>query len=213
MDSQNKASTCTQPPATIKAKLDVVQIPIGDIKPYERNPRKNDHAVDAVVASIREFGWQQPIVVDKGMVIVAGHTRYKAALKLGIEQIPVVIADKLTPMQTKAFRLADNKSGEIATWDFPQLAIELEGLAGFDMADFGFTPLISEFDTIEHGGGDDKAGCSPWDRMNGGCAEGIMFTFGDITCRLPESVYQKFNKNLGNNEVTKWVTEKINSLF
>lgn len=114
---------------------------VTEIKPYERNPRNNDGAVDAVAASIKEFGWQQPIVVDKDGVIIAGHTRYKAAKKLGCKSVPVVVADELTEEQVKAYRLADNKTGELAGWDFGSLQTELDELADFDMARFGFDNL------------------------------------------------------------------------
>lgn len=119
---------------------------IGEIQPYENNPRNNDNAVDAVAASIREFGWQQPIVVDKDGVIIAGHTRYKAAKKLGLAEVPVVVADKLTEEQIKAYRLADNKSGELAEWDFAALEEELEAISEIDMSAFGFDARISPED-------------------------------------------------------------------
>lgn len=112
--------------------------PIKSIRPYEKNPRRNDEAVDAVAASIREFGWQQPIVVDKDGVIIAGHTRYKAAKKLKCDTVPVVVADNLTEDQVKAYRLADNKTGELAEWDTALLGEELAELADFDMSQFGF---------------------------------------------------------------------------
>lgn len=112
--------------------------PIKSIRPYEKNPRRNDEAVDAVAASIREFGWQQPIVVDKDGVIIAGHTRYKAAKKLKCDAVPVVVADDLTEDQVKAYRLADNKTGELAEWDTALLDEELAELADFDMLQFGF---------------------------------------------------------------------------
>lgn len=111
---------------------------IDEIKPYENNPRDNDDAVDAVANSIKEFGWQQPIVVDKDNVIIVGHTRYKAAKKLGMDKVPVVVASKLTPEQVKAYRLADNKVGELADWNLPKLNIELDDINDIDMSDFGF---------------------------------------------------------------------------
>ena len=119
---------------------------IGKIQPYENNPRNNDNAVDAVAASIREFGWQQPIVVDKDGVIIAGHTRYKAAKKLGLAEVPVVVADKLTEEQIKAYRLADNKSGELAEWDSAALEEELAAISEIDMSAFGFDARISPED-------------------------------------------------------------------
>ncbi len=104
------------------------------IKPYENNPRINDNAVDVVIHSINEFGWRQPIVVDTAGVIIVGHTRYKAALKLGLAEVPVHIARDLEPEAVKAYRIADNRTGENATWDFDLLPIEIGELqqAGFD---------------------------------------------------------------------------------
>lgn len=119
---------------------------ISEIKPYENNPRNNDSAVDAVAASIREFGWQQPIVVDKDGVIIAGHTRYKAAKKLKLKEVPVVVADNLTDEQVRAYRLADNKSGELAEWDFAALEEELAVISEIDMSAFGFDARISPED-------------------------------------------------------------------
>ena len=109
-----------------------------DITPYENNPRRNDAAVEYVANSIREFGFKQPIVIDKDGVIVAGHTRYKAAQKLGLDEVPCVMADDLTPEQVKAYRLADNKAGEASQWDFDLLDIELDKIMDIDMAQFGF---------------------------------------------------------------------------
>lgn len=114
---------------------------IDEIKPYENNPRDNDDAVDAVANSIKEFGWQQPIVVDNEGVIIAGHTRYKAAEKLGLKHVPVVVADNLTPDQVKAYRLADNKTAELADWDMDLLNDELDQIRNIDMSDFGFDEL------------------------------------------------------------------------
>ena len=114
--------------------------------PYARNPRKNDGAVDKVAASIKEFGFRQPIVVDIEGVIIAGHTRYKAAQRLGLSEVPVHVADGLTPAQVKAYRIADNKVGELAVWDDELLALEIEDLrledypvdlTGMDEADLG----------------------------------------------------------------------------
>ena len=123
--------------------MEVKSMSIDDIKPYENNPRDNDDAVDATANSIKQFGWQQPIVVDNDGVIVAGHTRYKAAKKLGLKHVPVVQAvhDDGTPLtdeEIKAYRLADNKTGELADWNFDMLNDELDEIQDIDMADFGF---------------------------------------------------------------------------
>ena len=119
--------------------MNIKEYPIKDLIPYENNPRNNKEAVEYVANSIREFGFKVPIVIDKDMVIVAGHTRLLAAKKLGLESVPCIVADDLTPDQIKAFRLADNKTGEFASWDFEKLEFELDELSDFDMEQFGFT--------------------------------------------------------------------------
>lgn len=124
--------------------LSVTHIKTVDIKPYEKNPRKNDEAVKYVAESIREFGFKVPIVIDDDHVIVAGHTRWKAAKKLGLEEVPCVIADDLTEEQIKAFRLADNKVAEKAEWDFNLLSVELEDIVDLDMTAFGFEDVLEE---------------------------------------------------------------------
>lgn len=118
--------------------MQIIELFTKELTPYANNPRNNDSAVDAVAASIKEFGFKVPIIIDKDNVIVAGHTRLKAALKLGLEKVPCVRADDLSEEQIKAFRLADNKVGELATWDFDKLEEELKELDEFDMSDFGF---------------------------------------------------------------------------
>jgi len=105
---------------------------INDIHPYENNPRINDKAVEAVVASLKEFGFRQPIVVDKDGVIIVGHTRYKAAQQLGLQKVPVHVAKDLTESQIKAYRIADNQTATIADWDYELLPIELKDLQGMD---------------------------------------------------------------------------------
>ena len=118
--------------------MDIQMLKITEIVPYEKNPRKNDEAVQYVAESIKQFGFKVPIVIDKNKVIVTGHTRLKAAKKLKLKTVPCVIADDLTEEQVKAFRLADNKVSEAAEWDFDLLFDELEDLIDFDMEAFGF---------------------------------------------------------------------------
>jgi site-specific DNA-methyltransferase (adenine-specific) len=108
--------------------MKVVNLSINAITPYDKNPRKNRDAIGPVAESIKQFGFQVPIIVDKNKIIIAGHTRYQAAKKLGLTEVPCVIADELTPDQVKAFRIADNKVAEIATWDESLLAEQLEEL-------------------------------------------------------------------------------------
>jgi DNA modification methylase len=120
--------------------MEVRLFPIDQVRPYENNPRMNDDAVDAVANSIREFGWRVPIVCDVDMVIIAGHTRFKAAKKLGLQQVPVVVATDLSPEQVRAYRIADNKTAELAEWNYDLLPIELDALteANYDLGLLGF---------------------------------------------------------------------------
>lgn len=127
--------------------MKIVEIEISKLKDYENNPRHNEGAVDAVAASIKEYGFKVPVVVDKDYVIVAGHTRRLAAEKLGLDKVPCIVADDLTPEQIKSFRLVDNKTAELAQWDFEKLEEELREIqeTGFDMTAFGF----ETFDDID----------------------------------------------------------------
>ena len=120
--------------------MNIQYIDIDKLKPYENNPRKNDQAVGKVAKSIENFGFKVPIVIDPNHTIVAGHTRYKASKKLGLDEIPCIIADDLTEEQIKAFRIADNRVGAEAEFDFELLPIELEGIGEFDIEDLGFDP-------------------------------------------------------------------------
>lgn len=126
--------------------MQIHQINLSELTPYDKNPRLNDDAVPKVAESIRQFGFKVPIVIDSNNVIVAGHTRYKAAQQLGIEQVPCIIADDLSPEQIRAYRLADNKVAEFAEWDFDALNAELEALADFDMLAFGFDEMEDELE-------------------------------------------------------------------
>ncbi|MFM7830403.1 MAG: DNA modification methylase, partial [Planctomycetaceae bacterium] len=120
--------------------MKVEQWQLSKLRPYEQNPRNNDSAVDTVAASIREFGFRQPIVVDENGVIVVGHTRFKAAQKLQLDKVPVHVATGMTPEQIRAYRIGDNKSSELAEWDFDLLPVELAALkdANFDIGLLGF---------------------------------------------------------------------------
>ena len=127
------------------ANLMIVQKKISDLKAYENNPRNNDAAVDAVANSIKSFGFKVPVIIDKDNVIVCGHTRVKACEKLGIDEVPCVIADDLTEDQIKAFRLADNKTAELAEWDFSKLEEEMKFI-DMDLSQFGFEDLEKELE-------------------------------------------------------------------
>src|SRR3984893_14366572 len=115
--------------------------PITSIRPYENNPRLNDAAVDAVAASIKAFGFRQPIVVDEQGVIIVGHTRYEDELKLGLTEVPVHVAVGLSPAQAKAYRIADNQTATMSQWDDDRLPLELAELQemGFDLDLTGFS--------------------------------------------------------------------------
>lgn len=128
--------------------MNIKMLRLQEIKPYEKNPRKNDGAVDYVAESIKSFGFRVPIVIDKNNVIVAGHTRYKAAKKLSLDQVPCVIADDLTEKQIQAYRLADNKVSEFSQWDNGLLDIELLDIGEeIDMLLFGFEGDKGESET------------------------------------------------------------------
>lgn len=129
--------------------MKIESVAIDKIIPYEKNPRKNDVAVDAVAASIKEFGFKIPILLDKNGTIIAGHTRLKAAIKLGLKEVPCIYADDLNEEQVKALRLADNKTAELADWDFDLLNDELLDIIDIDMTSFGFEKLLDARPDLE----------------------------------------------------------------
>lgn len=130
--------------------MTIIDVKTSDLIEYENNPRNNDAAVDAVAKSIQDFGFKVPIVIDRNNVIIAGHTRLKAAKRLALETVPCIVADDLTEEQIKAFRLADNKTAELAEWDFEKLETELAELAemGVNMEGFGFDELEDDLPDI-----------------------------------------------------------------
>ena len=126
-------------------------LPVGELNGYENNPRKIDAvAIDTVANSIREFGFKVPLIIDKDNVIVAGHTRLAAAKKLGMKEVPCIVADDLTAEQAKAFRLVDNKTSELSVWDFEKLEDEIRALTDITLEDFGFS---MELDSLNSGEG------------------------------------------------------------
>lgn len=131
--------------------MKVELVALDKVIPYARNPRITAHAVDKVAASIKEFGFRQPIVVDSEMVIIAGHVRHLASQKLGLKKVPVHVADGLTAEQVKAYRIADNRTGEDAQWDKEMLALEIGELdaASFDTSLLGFE--AAELDELHRG--------------------------------------------------------------
>ena len=123
--------------------MEIVNKKISELREYENNPRNNEAAVEAVANSIKEFGFKVPIIISKDNVIIAGHTRYKASHRLGLQEVPCIVADDLSEEQIKAFRLVDNKTSELATWDLEKLEEELAEL-NLDMSIFGFEHLLTE---------------------------------------------------------------------
>lgn len=132
----------------MEKKKQIIYKKVVELVPYENNQRNNDEAVDYVANSIKQFHFQVPIIIDKDNVVVAGHTRLKACKKLGIEEVPCVVADDLTEDQIKAFRIADNKVGEISTWDMEKLGFELADI-DIDMSEFGDFGFEDDSDNVD----------------------------------------------------------------
>ena len=132
-------------------ELKIIYKDINDLQMYENNPRKNSDAVQYVANSIQNFGFKNPIIIDKNNMIVCGHTRYKAARRLKMAKVPCIMADDLSEDQIRAFRLADNKVAEMSTWDYDRLEQEFMLLdpLEFDIADFGFFPNYDTDDEEE----------------------------------------------------------------
>ena len=128
--------------------MEIVNIAVDKLVPYENNPRNNTEAIQYVANSIKEFGFKVPLVIDGDNVVICGHTRLLAAKQLGLKDVPCVVADDLTEEQIKAFRLADNKVGEIATWDLNKLQLELDFL-DCNMEEFGFISAMEEPDITD----------------------------------------------------------------
>lgn len=166
--------------------MNIIQVSLDKIIPYARNPRVNTQsAVDKVKSSIHEFGWQQPIVVDKDYIIIAGHTRYLAAKQLGLSEVPVHVAENLTPAQIQAYRITDNRSAQESKWDDELLKIELFDLKSMDY-DLGLTgfdagELDSFFDTKEQTSGDTEAEVDQADelRKKYNVVSGQLWQLGD----------------------------------
>ncbi len=152
--------------------LTIEYLSIDEINPYEKNPRRNDQAVEAVSQSLLRYGWRWPILIDKNNIIIAGHTRYKAAKKLGLKRIPCSRADDMPDELVKEFRLVDNKTGELAGWDFDLLNDELEAI-GHSLEEFGFDADLNDinindfFDTPGSGRHQDRETNSESNADNG----------------------------------------------
>lgn len=143
-------------------ELKIIYKDINDLQMYENNPRKNSDAVQYVANSIQNFGFKNPIIIDKNNMIVCGHTRYKAARRLKMAKVPCIMADDLSEDQIRAFRLADNKVAEMSTWDYDRLEQEFMLLdpLEFDIADFGFFPNYDTDDEEEDEDDNESSGVS-----------------------------------------------------
>ena len=156
--------------------------PVERLTPYENNPRDNDDAVPAVRASIEEFDWQQPIVVDEDGVIIIGHTRYKAALAMGADTVPVKVARGLTPEQCRALRLADNRTHDLSMFIETMLQEELDAIESIDMSQFGFD--VPDVEPIDLGDGPGE----------GGGGMGMGLGSGDPKkCRCPKCGFEFYD--------------------
>ena len=129
---------------TMNEHIQVVYKTIDELIPYANNPRQNDDAVEPVAESIKEFGFKVPMLIDANGVIVAGHTRLRAAKLLGMDRVPCIIADDLTEEQIRAYRLIDNRTADLSEWDFDKLKEELAEVTEIDMSVFGFDPAIAD---------------------------------------------------------------------
>lgn len=198
--------------------MQIILKKIDEIVPYERNPRKNDDAVEFVANSIKEFGFKVPIVVDKDGIIVAGHTRHKAALKLGLKEVPCIVADDLTDEQIKAYRLADNKVSEKAEWDYNLLDAELGEILEVDMGTFGFE--IPEFNEDEYGTDFELASGDrePIITMSITLSDNQAETLNEAISQMKQTELYKnyedeFNKNSNGNAlylvVLEWLQQRI----
>lgn len=157
--------------------MNVIEKKISEIIPYENNPRNNHEALQYVKASIEAFGFRVPIVIDREGIIVAGHTRYEAALELNYKKIPCIIADDLTPEQIQAFRLVDNKTQELASWNLELLSEELSIIEGINMQEFGFMP--SSYQQIEKMFDKDKEAVKTTDGLDQDEEEDLNFEYPD----------------------------------
>lgn len=187
--------------------MQIQEIEINDLKEYEENPRINDSGVDAVAESIKEFGFKVPIIVDNNNVIVAGHTRLKAAKKLGLSKVPCIIADDLTTDQLKAFRIADNKTAELSEWDIEKLLSEIKDI-DLDMTQYGFTDeelkLMEDkfIDSVQEDDSDIELPEDPKSKI------GDLFLLGEHRLICGDSTDENTIKRLvGENEVSLYLTD------
>jgi hypothetical protein len=186
----------------VEDKLQIVYVPVNQLKPYKGNPRKiNEKGIAKLQRSVEEFGFVNPILAQRGTnMIIAGHQRLKAAKAAGLTEVPVVWLD-MDDVTAKAYNIADNRLQDEAEWDFTPLAdllTELDTgafdltLTGFDTDELEQMMNYTPGQFIEHSPDADRAGASPWARMSGDAGDGVMFTLGELACRVPRDTYERF---------------------
>ena len=185
--------------------MQIKEIEISKLKEYENNPRNNEEAVEAVANSINEFGFKVPIIIDKNNTIIAGHTRLLAAKRLKLNTVPVIVADDLTEEQIKAFRLVDNKTAEIAEWDFQKLEKELQALKEIDMSLFGFDVPEVDIAKIEEDEDFDIEEAIPEDPNT---SPGDIYKLGNHILMCGDStIKEDLSKLLANNTMDLLITD------
>jgi hypothetical protein len=170
--------------------MEIKQVSIAEIKPYYRNPRKNESAVAAVKKSIERYGFAIPILLDMEGVIIAGHTRYKAALELGLEVIPCVYS-AMEPKLAKEYRIADNKTAELAQWDLANLKLEMREVDAFEVPGFSDAEMKIFFSDISFGGVADAAGADVVDYAGGASPSPSTKSFSDYDPAKEGAAYEK----------------------
>lgn len=181
--------------------MNIIEIPIGQLKPYRKNARHNENAVPKVAESITQFGFKNPIIVDKKMSVICGHTRLEAAKSLGLKKVPCIVADDLTPKQVRAFRLVDNRTSEFASWDYELLQTELESL-DYDLSAYEFPDLTVEdemtSEELESMLDDDTDPTSEYGKGETGLSDELKEEYKvEITCKTQteqESLYYELVK-------------------
>lgn len=206
------------------SKSDIATMPINKLIPYSRNPRKNDGVVSQMVASIKEFGFKIPVLAKSDGTVIDGHLRLKAAHEIGMKDVPVILCDEWTDAQVKAFRIMVNKSVSWAEWDEELLKLEFDDLKALDfnleLTGFDLGEIVAQ-DAVDSGpcqligfeGGGKSAGSSPWDRMPSGKADGIMFTFGSIHIRMPQSDYDAFARICPADHIQEFISGMIHDFI
>ncbi|WP_396902645.1 ParB N-terminal domain-containing protein [Mycolicibacterium sp.] len=186
-------TTPDNPPAKTVADLgEAVRLPTSSVKLAGDNPRKiPQRAIEVVAASLQRFGWQQPLVVDRDHVIIAGHTRLQAAQYLGLKEVPAIIATNLTDEEVRAYRIADNRTHDFTTWDYPELVVQLDSLAdefGDVLALQDWQAIVSDFTNIEDSAVDVPDDIKPHFDPNGGFQVLVVFKSEEAAVAVEQQI-------------------------